>query len=490
MNFGAAFKKRAVPFYPMPNTGTVLDISAGNHVKGHKGQTILNGGYALFWCIAALPNMFKSALAAALSAAVLRAFVKSQMHVHDTETTMVHERVERLTRLAMHIKLANIKVPENLMSEGRMFFTSSVDYNGTEVTNMLKEFAKQREKEETKIELEILDPSRDMKPYKYYTPVIEFWDSLSGLKAESATTMLEEGSVGTKDLNMLAMRVNSGKSQIVEQAPDLTAKHGIYLLTTAHVGQTYQLDPNKPNVKVLKHLKGDIKLKRVPENLSFQTGNCYVITKMEPMMTDKKPQYPYAQGDDDTQGIDLIQLTIINQRGKFGISGVPLPMVVSQKNGLLWDMSNFTYLKEHAGKFGIVGTDKIYSLALTPDLKVQRTTIRQTFRQNYAMQNAARVLMEMHWMFTYWTDFDFDLVCEPVQLYEDIKKLGYDWDLLLNTRYWFMPIEDGKDIPFLSTMDLLNIRAGRYHPYWYPKSRKEMGLPPVTAEGSVTTTKE
>lgn len=488
MSFADRYKKKAVGFYPQPNTGTVLDISAGNWVRGHKGQWILNGGFALFWVIAALPNMFKSALAAAYSAAVLRAFLQSQMHVHDTETTMVHERVERLTRLAMHIKLANMKVPENLMSEGRMFFTSSVDYDGTQITNLLKEFAKDREKNEKKIDLEILDPARDNKPYKYYVPMIEFWDSLSGLKAESATQMLEEGSVGTKDLNMLAMRVNSGKSQIVEQLPDLTAKHGIYFCGTSHVGQTYQLDPNKPNVKVLKHLKGDIKLKRVPENLSFQTGNCYVITAMEPLIHKgtKEPKWPWEQGDKDGHGIDLIKLTLINQRGKFGISGVPLPQVVSQKDGLLPGESNFEYLTDN-GRFGLVGDDKKYALALTPDVSLQRTTLRQSFREHWKLQRAALILVEMHWMFTYWTNFDFSLVCEPIQLYEDIKKMGYDWDLLLDTRFWFMSIEEGKNIPYVSTMDLLRIRAGLYHPYWYPKTRKEMGLPGIDAQGSEPT---
>lgn len=484
MAFADIYAKKAVPFYPQPNTGTILDISAGSWVKGHKGQNVLNGGYALFWVIAALPNMFKSALAAACAASVLRAFIKSQMHVHDTETTMVHERVERLTRLAMHIKLAGMKVPENLMSEGRMFFTSSVDYNGTEITNLLKSYAKNREKEEKMVDLEIMNPSTG-KPYRYWIPMIEFWDSLSGLKAESATQMIEEGDVGTKDLNMLAMRVNSGKSQIVEQLPDLTAKCGIYFCGTAHVGQAYQLDPHKPNVKVLKHLKGDIKLKRVPENLSFHTGNCYVITSMEVMQDkEKKPQYPWERGDADDHAVDLIRLKLVNQRGKFGISGVPLPMVVSQKDGLSPEMSNFDYLKEDCGRFGIVGDNTNYALALVPDQKVNRNTIRQTFRGNYAMVNAVRILVEMYWMFTYWTDFDFDLVCEPKQLYEDIKKMGYDWDLLLNTRFWAMPIEDGKDIPFLSSMDLLLMRAGKYHPYWYPKTRKEMELPEVLPQGS------
>lgn len=463
--------KPAPPFFPMPNTGTILDISAGFWVDGHKDQRILNGGFALFWCIAALPNMFKSVLAAYCSGCVLRAFDQAVMHVHDTETTIVEERVERMTRLAMNIKVANYRIPENLIDEGRMFFTSSVDYNATELLNMVKSFAKKRLATEKQIELEIINP-KTKKPYLYYNPVIEFWDSLSGMKAESAETMLEDGDVGTKDLNMLAMRVNMGKSQIVEQAPDLTAKHGIYLLTTAHVGQQYQLDPHKPNVKTLKFLKGEVKLKRVPENLSFQTGNCYVISGYSQLATSGMPDFPHSPGEDQKSS-DLIELKLVNMRGKFGPSGDQLTIVVSQKEGVLPYLSNFLYLKDN-DRFGLLGSVQNYSLALMPEYSMRRTNLRTKFRESFQAQRACQVLMEMHYMFTRWESFDEALVCEPTQLYEEIKAMGYDWNLLLDTRFWFSPIADSTNANFLSTYDLLNMRVGKYHPYWYPVKQKDL----------------
>lgn len=463
--------KPAPPFFPMPNTGTILDISAGFWVDGHKGQKVLNGGYALFWCIAALPNMFKSVLAAYCSGCVLRAFSGAVMHAHDTETTMVEERVERMTRLAMAVKLSNYRIPENLVSEGKLFFTSSVDYNATELLNMVKTFAKKRLESEKQIELEIMNPKTG-KPYLYYNPVIEFWDSLSGMKAESAAEMLEDGKVGTSELNMLAMRVNSGKSQIVEQAPDLTAKHGIYILSTAHVGAQYTLDPHKPNVKVLKFLKGEVKLKRVPENLSFQTGNCYVISGYSPMVEKGLPEFPYSPGDELKEN-DLIELKLVNMRGKFGPSGDPLTIVVSQKEGVLPYMGNFLYLKDN-GRYGLVGNVQNYALALMPNYSMRRTNIRQKFRESFQAQRACQIMMEMHYMQTRWETFPDELRCEPTQLYEEIKALGYDWDLLLDTRFWFSPIEDGKDTPYLSTWDVLQMRIGKYHPYWYPVAQKDL----------------
>jgi hypothetical protein len=478
--FKAAWKKPAAPFYPMPNTGTILDVSAGNWVKGHKGQMILNGGLAPFSCIAALPNMFKSTVAAGYGGAMLRAFPSSVMHVHDTETTIVQERVERIVRMAMGLPLPGFPVPESLIAKDRIFFTSSVDYNGTELFNVLKEYAKKRLKEEPRVQLELVDTGTG-KPYEYFVPLLEFWDSLSGLKAESAVEMLEEGSVGTSELNMLAMRVNSGKSQIVEQAPDLTAKHGIYLLTTAHVGQQYQLDPRKPNIKTLNHLKGDVKLKRVPENLSFQTGNCYAITHYSQMQEKGVAEFPYEPGD-ETKQADLIELKLTNMRGKYGPSGIPLPIIVSQKEGWLPYMSNFIYLLREAGRYGLTGNVQNYALALVPDMTIRRTNVRKKLRESFAAQRAAQILMEMHWTFTYRTDIDESYHCEPEALYNEIKAMGYDWDLLLNTRFWHTTVEEGEKVPFLSTLDILRMRVGKYHPYWYPKSRKEMGLPDIIAD--------
>jgi len=31
---------------------------------------------------------------------------------------------------------------------------------------------------------------------------------------------------------------------------------------------------------------------------------------------------------------------------------------------------------------------------------------------------------------------------------------------------------------------LLLMRVNQYHPYWYPKTRKEMGLPEIAIQGS------
>ena len=67
-----------------------------------------------------------------------------------------------------------------------------------------------------------------------------------------------------------------------------------------------------------------------------------------------------------------------------------------------------------------------------------------------------------------------DVLCTPDELYADIKALGYDWDRLLDTRgFWvFKEQEKEYETRELSTLDLLNMRKGLYHPKWYGKLEK------------------
>jgi hypothetical protein len=57
--------------------------------------------------------------------------------------------------------------------------------------------------------------------------------------------------------------------------------------------------------------------------------------------------------------------------------------------------------------------------------------------------------------------------CTPAELYRDIIALGYDWKILFNTRpHWVFIKDENKELPFLSTLDLLKMRIGEYVPYW------------------------
>jgi hypothetical protein len=57
-------------------------------------------------------------------------------------------------------------------------------------------------------------------------------------------------------------------------------------------------------------------------------------------------------------------------------------------------------------------------------------------------------------------------MCSTKQLYDDLKAKCYDWDQILSeTRSWWT-LDPDHPKKFLSTMDLLKMRVGQYHPYW------------------------
>jgi hypothetical protein len=138
---------------------------------------------------------------------------------------------------------------------------------------------------------------------------------------------------------------------------------------------------------------------------------------------------------------------------------------VSQQEGVHGPLSEFHYCKVN-DRFGIDGTLQHYSLDLMPDVKLSRTTVRGKLDSDPKLRRAMNITSEMLQMRQLWDDVPEDVMCTPKQLYEDIKKLGYDWDVLLNTRGWWTCDNDKHPIPYLSTMDLLQMRVGNYKPYW------------------------
>lgn len=79
------------------------------------------------------------------------------------------------------------------------------------------------------------------------------------------------------------------------------------------------------------------------------------------------------------------------------------------------------------------------------------------------------------------------LMCTPAELYEDIKKLGYDWNILLDTRGYWTLNQYSHPVPYLNTVDLLKMRKELYRPWWYDARVKELSK---TSENTNTKKKE
>ncbi len=466
--------KKAPSLRPMYNIGAGFDIQTGKFYKGRRGEHILCGGLNHFTGVAGLPNMFKTVISLFQLGSVMNRIACAIMMAHDSENTLSVKRIHDVFS-----QFENL-YGKDLVDLCRLAFSDATVYNGNEWWNFIREYSADRRADK---EIMITTPFVDDATGEFVkipTPTLAFLDSLSGLQTEGIQAMYEKSDVGHKDLNMVAMKGAGAKSQLIDQVTGVTSSSGVCLLMTAHVGQEYQLDQYKPNVKRLKFLKGDLKLKKVPENFSFLTGNCWYCVHLSPMIDgDKKPEFP-RNSDDDLKGdTDLICITLVNLRGKSGPSGIPYDVVVSQSEGLKPELTEFYYCKGY-DYYGISDKEgksakgkQYYRLDLMPERTLQRTTVRRLLEEDYRLARAMNITAELCMMRNLWHDLEEGLYCTPRQLHADITAKGYDWDLLLDSRGYWVPLEEESQqkYPFLSSMDMLNIRAGTYHPYWYDEAK-------------------
>lgn len=457
------------PFRPALNVGCLFDIQSGRYHLGKHGESILNGGLFNFTGFVGRTKTFKSAATLYMILQVLDRYIRTSGQMYETEGTgsidRVHELARRMDRIA----------GQDLQELGRFLVCNTTQYTGTQWWDLLKAYLKERISNAKELTVTTPFLERDGSNVKILAPYLPFIDSLSMFAADVVLTMHDKGGVGDSDRNMEFMRDAASKTQLIMEVPTLAGKSSMYIMMTAHVGDKQQIDTYKPNPKKMVFMKSDVVLKNAPEKFTYLPNNCYMVTGATPMIkTDTKTVEFPRNSDDDLKGdTDLMALTIINLRGNAGPSGLPFEIVVSQSEGVLEGLTNFLYIKTY-GRFGIGGNDRNYFLELLPEVSLSRTTVRGKLDSDAKLRRACEITSEMCQMENLWgvDKYPEELRCTPKQLYDDIKAKGFDWNILLNTRGYWVFEEDAHPLPFLSTMDLLRMRVGKYVPYWHPKDKK------------------
>jgi hypothetical protein len=150
-----------------------------------------------------------------------------------------------------------------------------------------------------------------------------------------------------------------------------------------------------------------------------------------------------------------------------------LTLIVSQTEGVLPSLTEFHHIKEN-GRYGLEGSLQNYALALYPDAKLSRTTVRGKIDSDPLLREALNITSEMCQIGYMWHSFGNEYYITPKDMYEKLTAKGYDWKVLLNTRGWWTYDNDKQEVPFLSTMDLIRMtfnddHPDAYKPYWLNK---------------------
>lgn len=464
--------KKVLP-KPYINVGALLDIPTGSLIKGQKGEVFINGGIGPITAIVGAGNNFKSTILhyMLLSAASrVKEATDTALATYDTEMNMNLDRLESLAS-----NFPNLK--DNIITgENPIWNITDKQMPGNEWALAINQYVDEKVKEKkNKIDYQPFLNPYDKKTLSLYIPTFVEIDSLSELEAKSSMDMLSKD-LDSSETNTFAMKQGLFKSKFLSTVPVMATESNTYFLCTAQLGEKNEMKSGpamfQAPTKELQYLRQGEHIKGVSPKFFFLTHVALYAHTAKLLINANTNLAEYPMDNDEAQKSDLNIVRLTQLRCKNGPSGYTVSIIVSQSEGVLPSLTEFHYIKEN-NRFGITGSNTNYALDLLPEVSLSRTTVRNKLNNDAKLRRAVNITAELHQL----KIFQSELVrqgiwCEPKTLYEDIKKLGYDWDILLNTRgYWTIDQYDNK-VPFLSTIDLLNIRKNSYHPYFLDKDKK------------------
>lgn len=451
------------------NIGAGMDIPTGHPLIGAKGETLINGGLNYTTGVAGIGNSFKSTLIhyMALSASnVVQAGTPSLINTYDTEVNISDVRLKLLAQGFENIDSDTLFDSE----EGLWCITDKSIYSADEWMTLLREYLAVRRGNRSKEAVPSPFVDRQGTPYKVQPAVFVEVDSLTEFETTNTISMQDDQELGDSKGNTLFMKQGLVKSKFLMELPRLTKGSDAYFLMTAHVGQemSIQTGPRMGGpTKKLHHLKGGNKIKGVSDKYFFLLGNLWFVYSTIPLVHDKLKTCYYPSTNKVEIAEDLVELKVKQLRSKSGPSGYTLSIIASQSEGVLSGLTEYLNIKK-AGMFGLSGGTTNHKLYLRPDTNISRVKVRSLIKEDKLFARALNITSELQQIQEFWPQVvNKGLWCTPEELYIDLTKQGFDWDVLLNTRGWWTYNQySDKILPFLSTMDLLRMRKGLYTPYW------------------------
>lgn len=451
--------------------GGCLDIPAGRYYRAKHGDMILSGGFTNFIGAGGRGNTFKTALLLTLCLIVLKRYGNSSLVVYDAEQTFEWARIEDLC------EVLGIDFNE-LLEEGKVILTSAAEHSGNEWWGIVRNEAEERHKDFKRLALETPFLNRKGEPIKVLPKRMHFLDSMSQLQTDAIEEIYKKNEIDAGAANTDALRGAAIKTRLVMQAPSITEMGGMTLLATAHIGDEMKLEQYAAFKQQLQFLKKGLKFKNCPEKFTFLTSICYVIAGAEPLLnqSDKAPEYPAEGFKDATGDTDLQELDLIIARSKHGPSGHNFTLLVSQTEGFQPTLTEYHFLRKRKDKFGLIGPEgvsKDFRLELYPEFLMRRKQIRKAIKEDKKLCRALEITSELAQIYDYWVDYPRERIVSPKDIYDKLTEMGYDWNVLLDTRGHWTYDHYTNPVKPISTMDLINMYFGEYIPWWFTKEQKD-----------------
>lgn len=450
------------------NVGCLFDIITGTFIIGKKGEVIINGGLDSSVGIVGPGNAFKSTI---LHYLTLSAFdtinmskVESFINTQDTEINMKYERLNSLGRRFKYLKQYDPLINGD---EGKWAISDKSTMFGDEWVSATKSWADDLAKEKkvtwTSLGVDTL------------VPVISQVDSITELTPKVTDDLLNKSTQEDSTTNMVFMKQGLFKTKFISEMPLIASKANMRFLMTAHLGKAVDMASSKYVVptKDLQYLKEGEIIKGVSKKFLFLVSNVWTSerTSILKNQSTKLPEYPRK---DEEQETDLNIVFLKAYRNKSGPSGIVLPIVVSQTEGVKPQITEYHYCKLN-GRYGIAGSNTRPHMALLPNVSFTRPSLRMTLEDESDMRlnNAITYTSQLLQTSIHKPEvMDSGLYMEPEELYNKLTELGYDMNILLQGRIKATMDNYSKDLPpYLSFMCLLRMANEQYHPFWLEKDK-------------------
>lgn len=458
---------------PKLNVG-IIDVITGREQEGLKGETLINGGLNYHTAWTGIANASKTLDLLHFHLTALLRYIKwVDGHIYDSENTLEFNRIVDFLREICRVHGVDFDDTIKPILVSKMPLIPKSKLTGTDWEKLIKAMRDVREKLKAKDKLDtpFVDHMGDQ--IKINPPHLSAMDSWSEFTQDAGMAAQDKAVAGHKDRNMEFITDNRGKFQLMKELQNLLPQADVYMSSSVHLADNIQLDPNAEKKMKLEVLGRDNKLRGVPTNFYAYPWTIFFIYSSKSLLdNDRLPLYPEEKVDKTLKRDgELTILDVFTARSKVGQTKINFPLIISQSKGVLPALSQFHYIKDYCDRFGITGNGtetntQNYHLDLCPDISLSRTTIQRKIDEHPELRRALQHTAYLYQIGRYWKNFDQTLLCSPKELYEDIKKLGYDWSELLQCRDWWLPDQYTNPVRYLSIIDLLKMRAGIYTPYW------------------------
>lgn len=419
------------------NTGTFFDLTTGKYEQGVKGHWLLNGGYST--CTTALHgrgNYYKSTLMDSWIMGMLQLYPQMRCFIFDTEFSKELGRLLKFTKGQIH-GFRDVTDQVILKSSPELCTIEQIDSFLTWLIDLRKK---------NKASFKITTPFVDMhgKPIIEYLPTVVYTDSWSELSSESVIEFMRQKGFDDAKWRTMYMENGNKKTLMLSYMNQIAKQHGIIFAATARTGDNSGIGagPMGP-AKELTHQAQKDKIKDAGAKFTtlthtlMQVKNCRNIQD-----TAKEAEYPHG----NTGPMDLQELKLNSSRNKSNASGLLLPLIVSQENGYLNDVTNFHFLKESCKCEAITRSGVgFYSSSWLPDVRFSRKTLRENVIDNYQLARALELTARYQYIKSSWNTgsipLDFSVTAEAI--FDKLTSNGGAMkDILESTSVW-APIKNG-----------------------------------------------